>query len=208
MIRRNFYPFLSNRYKSLSKLKFYRYFSNKNIDIDDDNIEITKDNATNVARTIDEHNNLNHRPSLFMADELKNRQMERTNITGYGHNQFLVNNIIMHGSVLLLPTFMTLWKPKIMDDINEDSLELLTIMDPSIDLLVLGTGNETHQCPKHIETYLEKHNIFVHVSNSKDAAATFHYLNNNEHRAIAAAILQMNPDWAQEEELIESNDNI
>ena len=184
---------------SISKSKFKQQLS-KDEKIKEANhheeitLDITHENSTSVARTLQESLDIKNPPTTFMAPELKERLMERTLITGYGNHQFLVNDIIMHGSILCFPQFMTLWKPQTLEEVNKDSLLLLTLMEPSIDLLILGTGLTTQQCPKELDEYLQSHDIDVHVSSSRDAAATFHYLNNNEHRHVAAAILQFDAD--------------
>ena len=64
-----------------------------------------------------------------------------TNIMGYTENGIIVNNIIMQGSVIALPTFAALWDVDRVEDITTENISLVTNIQPPIGVCVrLGCG--------------------------------------------------------------------
>merc|ERR1719449_5459 len=49
---------------------------------------------------------------------------------------------------VVFPTQVLLWNVDGPEDINEDSLALFTILDPKIDVLIIGFGDNTSQTGK------------------------------------------------------------
>jgi uncharacterized protein len=175
--------------QQLSSMHRHRFSTNANANANEANEEEGKGVANEIAKEA-------------MREEyesLVDEQMLKTHVTGYGVEQFQVNDICMHGSVLLFPRFMLLWAPKTLADITVDSLRPLALVRPKLDLLVLGTGNSVEQLSAPVLKYLDELGVLVETCRSAEAVATFDMLN-AEDRAVAAAILACVPnDWDAEE---------
>jgi NADH dehydrogenase [ubiquinone] 1 alpha subcomplex assembly factor 3 len=71
---------------------------------------------------------------------------------------------------------------------------VFTIMNPPVEILVLGCGPRiSHQLQPELKEFLKVNGIVVEYLDSANACATFNVLN-AEDRPIAAAILPCDPD--------------
>lgn len=77
-----------------------------------------------------------------------------------------------------------------MDDINEQSLRLVSLLDPKIDILILGVGDAdvTPVFTKRILEFMRKYKINIEVLRTEAACSTFNFLN-AEHRMVAALLI-------------------
>lgn len=125
--------------------------------------------------------------------------IERANIGGYSLDGFEVNDIWFRGHVLVLPSIALLWKPVKdkqetdlvgPDEIEVDSLELLRMIWPKPDILVLGTGARFAMAPPHIKEFCDSLDIAVEAMSSNMAIGTFNILN-QEGRKVAGALLKV-----------------
>lgn len=82
------------------------------------------------------------------------------------------------------------WNVKSFEDINEKSLSLFCILEPKIDVLVIGTGDATitPAFSTKIMTFMKKYGINVEVLPTEQACTTFNFLN-GENRIVGAAML-------------------
>lgn len=86
-----------------------------------------------------------------------------------------------------------LWKPRRFEEITQDSLCLAGIIDPPIELLIIGCGAEIrHDFNRSYRETLKRQGVVIELLNSVDACATFNILN-AEDRRVAAAILSLTP---------------
>lgn len=85
---------------------------------------------------------------------------------------------------------MLSWNVGSPDDINESTLSLFSILEPKIDVLVIGVGdsNVTPAVAQRIMQFSRKYNINVEILTTESACATFNFLN-AEQRMVAGAFI-------------------
>lgn len=87
--------------------------------------------------------------------------MEGLHIKAYGDEGFqLDNNIILRGSAVVFPDLFLLWKPRTVDMITPKSLSPFVYRNPTLDLVIFGTGDSVEQLPVESRHYLLQHHIF------------------------------------------------
>ncbi len=130
----------------------------------------------------------------IMAGGLKDDEVPRLSVRGYGEGCFQVNETHVQGSIFLLPHTYYIWEGvDKYEDITKDSLMLFPLIYPTIEVLFLGVGDHMNQRPDPaLIRYFKQKGIIVEVSNTANAAATFNVLN-GEGRNVAAALLALGP---------------
>ncbi|ESN97223.1 hypothetical protein HELRODRAFT_85671 [Helobdella robusta] len=102
----------------------------------------------------------------------------------------LLSGIQVVGPCVLFPRSLLHWNVGGLQDINEDSLHLFTLLDPKIDILVLGVGN--HENVKKVDfkilQYMRSKKINVELLPTDQALSVFNFLN-AEKRYVAGAFI-------------------
>jgi NADH dehydrogenase [ubiquinone] 1 alpha subcomplex assembly factor 3 len=128
---------------------------------------------------------------LLGPEMVDNKQ--RSMIRAYGETSFLVNNVLVRQSVLLFPNSFLAWKPRKMEEITIESLEVFTLMYPTLEIIFIGCGQRMSQrFPVEIQNHFRKKGIVVEATDTINAAATFNILS-SEGRNVAAALLTLQP---------------
>ncbi|CAD7088162.1 unnamed protein product [Hermetia illucens] len=112
-------------------------------------------------------------------------------INNFSQVGFRLNNeMVIVGPMAIFPRSALSWNVGSMDDINEDSLSLFYTLEPKIDILVLGIGDQkvTPKFSRKIIEFMRKYRINVEVLSTEQACATFNFLN-AESRMVAAALI-------------------
>lgn len=110
-------------------------------------------------------------------------------VTTYSPQGFNVKGIKVFGSVAILPTIFYHWRVKRPEDITPESLALFTIMEPPIEIVVVGTGDKLFRLDPSIHSYMRKnHNILLEVQDTANASATFNFLL-EETRLVGAVLI-------------------
>ncbi|KAJ7517740.1 hypothetical protein O6H91_21G038700 [Diphasiastrum complanatum] len=118
----------------------------------------------------------------------------RTSIEGYSETGFLTNDGINHeGSIICLSKFTLLWTPKTVPEITPNSLTLFQLLRPAPEILILGCGRTIQPVSKDVKDFLRSNGIKLEFIDTRNAASTFNFLN-EEGRLVAAALL---PQGAQ-----------
>jgi NADH dehydrogenase [ubiquinone] 1 alpha subcomplex assembly factor 3 len=126
--------------------------------------------------------------------------MASTTIEGYDEFGFIVNQVEMRGSIMVFPNFSVLWNVSKMEDITVESLQLVHLMQPNVETLIVGCGKTlAHNLDKSVYEYFKERGIVVEVMNSINACATYNILNSEE-RNVAAAIISIEP-YGKEDQL-------
>uniref|UniRef100_A0A9J8C9M9 NADH dehydrogenase [ubiquinone] 1 alpha subcomplex assembly factor 3 n=1 Tax=Cyprinus carpio carpio TaxID=630221 RepID=A0A9J8C9M9_CYPCA len=73
-------------------------------------------------------------------------------------------------------------------DITVESLSLFYLLEPRIEILVLGTGARTERLDPNVLDFLKKKGIAVEVQDTPNACATFNFLS-SERRLAAAGLI-------------------
>jgi len=126
-------------------------------------------------------------------------------ILAFGDHCFQVNDILVRHSILLFKDHFLLWNANEFDDITIESLNIFTVLYPTIEILLIGCGEYQ---PKQIDSKIVQHfkskGIVIEASHTSNAAATYNILISEE-RNVAAALLTMKPKTIQTTEDILEN---
>ncbi|KAH8272938.1 hypothetical protein KR018_011646 [Drosophila ironensis] len=133
-------------------------------------------------------------------------------ITGYSQYGFRLNNdMVLIGPITVFPRSVLSWNINSFEDITEDSLSLFPTLEPKIDVLIVGIGDQapTPALSKRLIAFMKKFNINVEVLRTEQvnhqfndhhtehhhyfylllqACATFNFLN-AENRMVACALI-------------------
>jgi len=123
--------------------------------------------------------------------ELLNKNLEVLMIDSYSQVGFRLNNgMYVLGPMAIFPRTVLSWNVDNVHAINEDSLLLFCLIEPKIDVLVLGVGDtrDNFQLNSSILSFMAKYHISVEVLSTEQACATFNFLN-AERRCIAGALI-------------------
>lgn len=101
---------------------------------------------------------------------------------------FVVDGYVVKGSLAVWNGVFMRWLPHKLADITPDSLALFPLLNPPLEILVVGTGDQMVPLPPAITVHLKAAGISVEVQNSTRAAATYNFLA-EEGRAAAAVLL-------------------
>ncbi|XP_017018669.1 NADH dehydrogenase [ubiquinone] 1 alpha subcomplex assembly factor 3 [Drosophila kikkawai] len=112
-------------------------------------------------------------------------------ITGYSQYGFRLNNdMVLIGPISVFPRSVLSWNVNSFEDITEDSLSLFPTLEPKIDVLIIGIGDQAPPpaLSKRIIEFMKKYKINVEVLRTEQACATFNFLN-AENRMVACALI-------------------
>jgi uncharacterized protein len=112
----------------------------------------------------------------------------RVNVTHIRRGGFQIDGHIVNGSVALFKGMFLKWNVKSMEEITEESLSLFRILNPNLEILVIGTGDSSQRVSPNIMKHLKQHGILVEALPSAKACATYNFLE-EEGRVAAAALL-------------------
>lgn len=95
------------------------------------------------------------------------------------------------GPVIIFPRTILNWNIPGIENVNEESLSLFTLMSPKVDIIVFGYG-DANALPVDVKNKVlqfgKKHNIGLEILPTENAIATFNFLN-HEKRFVAGAFL-------------------
>lgn len=83
---------------------------------------------------------------------------------GFTQRGFIVNEAELEGSVLLLPRSAFLWKPKTFEEVTPESLSLVPLLDPSIEILLIGSGDHQRRPSEALAAHFRNLGIVVGCS--------------------------------------------
>ncbi|XP_076858074.1 NADH dehydrogenase [ubiquinone] 1 alpha subcomplex assembly factor 3 isoform X2 [Brachyhypopomus gauderio] len=113
-------------------------------------------------------------------------------IYSYSSRGFNVNGNRVFGPCAVMPPAILQWNVSSYKDITEDSLALFHLLEPHIEILVLGTGAHTERLDPSILSFIRKKGIAVEVQDTPNACATFNFLA-SEGRITAAGLIPPTP---------------
>ncbi|XP_054739500.1 NADH dehydrogenase [ubiquinone] 1 alpha subcomplex assembly factor 3 [Anastrepha obliqua] len=112
-------------------------------------------------------------------------------ITGFSQFGFRLNNdMVIMGPMAIFPRSVLSWNVSSYEDINEDSLAFFCTLEPKIDILIIGIGDQpvTQALSKVIIEFMKKQKINIEILRTEQACATFNFLN-AESRMVASALI-------------------
>lgn len=94
------------------------------------------------------------------------------------------------GPMAIFPRTVLAWNVGTTDAITENSLRLFSALEPKLDILVIGTGDEevTPALAKRLSDIMKPHKIILEILKTENACATFNFLN-ADGRLVAAALI-------------------
>lgn len=110
-------------------------------------------------------------------------------INSYSNYGFRLNNgLFVLGPLAIFPKSILQWNVESVNDINENSLSLFYLLEPKIDVLVLGVGDAGNIVKPSVIKYLQNKKINVEMLPTQHACTTYNYLT-LENRCVAAALI-------------------
>ncbi|KAK6023393.1 hypothetical protein OSTOST_10822 [Ostertagia ostertagi] len=127
------------------------------------------------------------RLSFLSTEMTEANQMGVRALSCYGFR--LMDGSFLYGPVALFPKTALSWRVQTPDEITPRSLSLFAMLEPKIDILVIGVGDKKNidKVRAQIIGFLREHRIGLEISDTEDAIATFNFLN-AEGRYVAAGL--------------------
>ncbi|CAM2116552.1 unnamed protein product [Caretta caretta] len=128
---------------------------------------------------------------LYQKTTLKALERESSSmmfIDSYSSRGFTINGDKVVGPCAIIPRAILQWNVGSYQDITEESLVLFRLLEPRIEILVLGMGDKVERLEPDVLKFMRECGIAVEVQNTPNACATFNFLT-SEGRATAAALI-------------------
>ncbi|XP_064606640.1 NADH dehydrogenase [ubiquinone] 1 alpha subcomplex assembly factor 3-like isoform X2 [Liolophura sinensis] len=110
-------------------------------------------------------------------------------VESYSQLGFRLNTgVRIIGPCAVFPKSILHWNVKGAEDIHESSLCLFTLLEPKLDILIIGKGDRSSSVSPKLYTYLRSKKINVEILPTDQALATFNFLN-SERRYVAGAFI-------------------
>lgn len=109
-------------------------------------------------------------------------------IDSYNSRGFTINGNRVFGPCALLPQTVVQWNVGSHRDITEESFSLFWMLEPRIEIVVVGTGNKTERLHPQVLQAMRQRGIAVEVQDTPNACATFNFLC-HEGRVTGAALI-------------------
>lgn len=131
--------------------------------------------------------NQQSRITFLSKDMMEERRIGVRAVSEVGFR--MLDYTFMYGPIALFPRTILSWRVGTPAHITPESLELFLILQPKLDVLILGVGSQkdVDVVRKNVVPTLNKHRIGHEIMNTLDAALTFNALNNEE-RYVAAGL--------------------
>ncbi|KJE97268.1 hypothetical protein CAOG_007704 [Capsaspora owczarzaki ATCC 30864] len=114
-------------------------------------------------------------------------------IDSFSSMGFTVNGVTYVGSMALFPRVPLLWNVKSVEELTPESLTLFHLVNPKIELLLIGTGSKIETIDPAVRQMLKEKRISLEVLDTPHAATTFNFLS-QEGRLVAAALIPIAPE--------------
>ncbi|XP_026162321.1 NADH dehydrogenase [ubiquinone] 1 alpha subcomplex assembly factor 3 [Mastacembelus armatus] len=109
-------------------------------------------------------------------------------IHSYSSRGFNIDGNKVLGPCAVLPPAILQWKVGGYEDITEESVSLFHMLEPKIEILVIGTGARLERIKPSVLALLRSKGIAVEVQDTPNACATFNFLT-SERRLAAAGLI-------------------
>ncbi|GFT44018.1 NADH dehydrogenase 1 alpha subcomplex assembly factor 3 [Nephila pilipes] len=117
------------------------------------------------------------------------------------HGFRLNNGIFVVGPMAVFPRTIMQWNVDDVENMTTESLSLFTLLEPKIDIFILGTGSKQTLPKPEILKFLKSKKINVEILATENACATFNFLN-VEGRCVAGAFIPPEEVKVYEDELV------
>ncbi|XP_014908839.1 NADH dehydrogenase [ubiquinone] 1 alpha subcomplex assembly factor 3 [Poecilia latipinna] len=127
-------------------------------------------------------------------------------IHSYSPMGFNIDGNRVFGPCAVIPPAVLQWNVGSSEDITEESISLFHMLEPPIEILVLGTGSKVERINPSVLALLKRKRIALEVQDTPNACATFNFLN-SERRLVAAGLIPPSYSRALEVKQDESGDS-
>lgn len=125
-------------------------------------------------------------------------------IDSYATYGFRLNNgITVLGPIAIFPRTILSWQVRSSDLITEESLRFFKLLQPKIDLLIIGTESNERQVMNTVFKSARQANLNVEILPTEHACATFNFLN-AEGRSVAGAMIPPLHVTMNEDDMLQS----
>lgn len=122
-------------------------------------------------------------------------------IDTYNNYGFRLNNgIFAFGPLAVFPRTILHWNVNTAEELTTESLSLFCLLEPKIDILIIGTGDKNILPSKDVLKFLKSNKISAEILPTDQACSTFNFLN-AEGRLVAGAFIPPETVTIYEEEL-------
>uniref|UniRef100_A0A8C9Q0W3 NADH dehydrogenase [ubiquinone] 1 alpha subcomplex assembly factor 3 n=1 Tax=Spermophilus dauricus TaxID=99837 RepID=A0A8C9Q0W3_SPEDA len=97
-------------------------------------------------------------------------------IDSYNSRGFTINGNRVLGPCALLPHSVVQWNVGSHQNITEESFSLFWLLEPRIEIVVVGTGNRTERLHSKVLQAIRQRGIALEVQDTPSACATFNFL--------------------------------
>lgn len=119
---------------------------------------------------------------------LQNEFPQAVYIDSYNSRGFTINGNRVFGPCALLPQTVVQWNVGSHQDITEESFSIFWMLEPRIEIVVVGTGNKTERLHSQVLQAMRQRGIAVEIQDTPNACATFNFLC-HEGRVTGAALI-------------------
>jgi len=110
-------------------------------------------------------------------------------INSYSKLGFRLNNgIFTIGPLAAFPRTVLQWNVKSINEMTPECLSLFCLLEPKLDILIIGTGDKKLMLSKDVMQYLKANKIQPEIFATDQAVSIFNFLN-TEGRCIAGAFI-------------------
>lgn len=109
-------------------------------------------------------------------------------IQGYGGGGFRITGVRHVGSVLVFPSATLAWPVVALEDLNVESLAAVAGANPTVEILLIGTGRSMLPIPPVLRRDLRAAGIMPDAMDTGAACRTYNVLAAEERRVAAALI--------------------
>ncbi|KAG7169129.1 NADH dehydrogenase [ubiquinone] 1 alpha subcomplex assembly factor 3-like isoform X1 [Homarus americanus] len=125
-------------------------------------------------------------------------------VDSYSQVGFRLNNgMSVIGPIALFPKTVLSWRVRSSQDINEDSLSLFYLLEPRLDILVIGVGDQGCRVDTRIIRFMKNKGVSLEILPTVSACTTFNFLN-QERRYVAAALIPPVAISVNEDDLVQA----
>ncbi|KAL0477128.1 ndufaf3 [Acrasis kona] len=141
------------------------------------------------SQQYDQNRQLSEQRSIMMNEvNLIQHDVEKIMITGYTSTGFQFGSLRLFGSLLVFPTMQFFWTVNDIKEATIDSFSLLEYMNPTPQILIIGTGSTLVRLPRNVREHLLKNGINVEEMRTTAAISTFNVLSAEDRNVVCALI--------------------
>ncbi|XP_072106423.1 NADH dehydrogenase [ubiquinone] 1 alpha subcomplex assembly factor 3, partial [Mobula birostris] len=109
-------------------------------------------------------------------------------IDSYSQQGFTIGGNRVLGPCALIPRALLYWDVQSYKDISADSLALFYLLEPKIEILVLGLGECVQRLDPEVRAFMKTKGVALEILDTPNACATFNFLL-SERPHVAAALI-------------------